>query len=69
MQHGNEIPLSSFLDFLPANTFLISSSIKVSITPQVAEMSAPSTQSPIAFSRAAIKKMALIKKHVQFFVA
>jgi len=56
IQHGNEIPLSSFFDFLPANTFLSSSSIEVSIVPQMVDTSAPSTQSAIAFSRAAIKK-------------
>ena len=53
IQHGNAIPLSSFLDFLLLKTFNNSSSINVSIVPQTVETSAPSTQSAIAFSSAA----------------
>jgi hypothetical protein len=53
MQHGNAIPLSNFFDFLLLNTFYNSSSMKLSIVPQIVETSAPSTESSIAFSRAA----------------
>jgi len=55
MQHGNAIPLSNFFDFLLLNTFYNSSSMKLSIVPQIVETSAPSTEREVAFSRAAKK--------------
>lgn len=54
IQHGNAIPLSNFFDFLLLKTFCNSSSMKLSIVPQIDETSAPSTQSAIAFSSASI---------------
>lgn len=60
MQHGNAIPLSNFFDFLLLNTFYNSSSMKLSIVPQIVETSAPSTEREIAFSRAAKKEKFLI---------
>ena len=55
-QHGKEIPLSSFLDFLLLKTLVNSSTIKSSTCPQTSVALAPSTQSEIANSRAAIQK-------------
>jgi hypothetical protein len=53
IQHGNAIPLSNFFDFLLLNTYYNSSSIKLSMVPQIVETSAPSTHNAIAFSSAA----------------
>ena len=55
-QHGKAIPLSSFLDFLLLKTLVNSSTIKSSTCPQTSVALAPSTQSEIANSRAAIQK-------------
>ena len=55
-QQGKAIPLSSFFDFLLLNVFCNSSSIKVSIYPQMVPTSAPSTQAAIALRRAAKKR-------------
>lgn len=53
IQHGKAMPLSNFFDFLLLNTFNNSSSIKLSMVPQIDETSAPSTHNEIAFSSAA----------------
>jgi hypothetical protein len=55
MQVGKAIPLSSFLDFLLLKTLASSSTIKLSISPQTVETSAPATHLVMANSRAAIK--------------
>jgi len=53
IQQGKAIPLSSFFDFLLLKTLSNSSSMNLSISPQTVEISAPSTQRPIALVRAA----------------
>jgi len=54
MQVGNPIPLSNFFDFLLLKTLSNSASMKSSTYPQTVDTSAPSTQRPMALSRAAI---------------
>jgi hypothetical protein len=56
-QVGNAIPLSNFFDFLLLKTFCNSSTIKLSMSPQIVEISASATVALIALSRAAIKKV------------
>lgn len=61
MQHGKPIPLSNFLDFLLLKTLSNSASMNVSTSPHTVATSAPSTQSPIALSRAAKKEKNMVK--------
>ena len=55
-QVGNAIPLSNFFDFLLLKTFYNSSTMKLSMSPQIVAISASATAALIALSSAAIEK-------------